>query len=104
MGWNDPRTAPVPAEGVGRFVVTHPFHPLHGREFELLARCHIWNRQVVYYRDDDGRPRSLPVGWTSLAPADPFQVVAEGRACLRQADLEQLAEVIQVLLGAGKRR
>jgi hypothetical protein len=85
---------------VGRFRVTHPFHPLHGRELELVDHRHVWKKDRVYYHDDDGGLRSLPTRWTSLSPPDPFEVVAAGRARFRPDDLLRLAELVETLRAA----
>jgi hypothetical protein len=100
--WNNQCTAPVAAEATGRFRVTHPHHPLCGREFDLVSHSHIWDKDRVYYHDDRGRLRSLPTRWTSLAPLDLFEVVAEGRARFRPSDLLQLAELIEGLRAVAK--
>jgi hypothetical protein len=75
--------------------VTHPFHPLLGREFEVMTVRHHWGENRVHYRDERGRLVSIPTPWTSLAAEDPFVAVAAGRACLRVTDLIRLAELIE---------
>ena len=75
--------------------MTHPFHPLVGREFEAVTVSHSWGEDRVYYHDEGGHLVSIPTAWTSLAGEDPFVVVAAGRACLRVADLIRLAEIIE---------
>jgi hypothetical protein len=78
-----------------RFQVTHPFHPLFGREFEAVTVRHNWGENRVYYHDEHGRLALIPTSWTSLGPSDPFIVAAHGRACFRVADLLRLAGMIQ---------
>jgi hypothetical protein len=99
---NNQCTAAVAADATGRFRVTHPYHPLRGQEFDLVSHSHIWEKDRVYYHDDRGRLRSLPTRWTSLAPLDLFEVVAEGRARFRPSDLLQLADLIEGLRGGAK--
>ena len=77
--------------------MTHPFHPLRGRTFELVDRRRTWGEDRVYYRDGDDRLRRLPAAWTSVATADPFCVVAAGRALFRADDLVRLAAMIRSL-------
>jgi Family of unknown function (DUF5372) len=74
--------------------VTHPFHPLSGREFEFVKRRRDWRADHVYVRGDAGELRPLPVAWTDLAAADPFVVAAAGRSLLRTDDLLELAELV----------
>ena len=74
--------------------VTHPFHPLAGREFDLLQRKHTWAEDRVLFLGEEGRLWSLPTGWTDAAPLDPFVTVAAGRSALRVDDLLDLAGLI----------
>lgn len=82
-----------------RFRVTHPFHPLTGREFELLTYRHNWGEDRVYFHEA-GELRSLPAAWTSVDPADPFVAVAAGRSPFRVADLLELAGLVAGLRAA----
>ena len=75
--------------------MTHPFHPLAGREFDLVARRHSWASDRVFFFDDDGGYRSLPAAWTNVIPDDPFVVMAAGRCAFRVADLLALATLLE---------
>jgi hypothetical protein len=81
-----------------RFRVTHPFHPLFGREYELLQYRHFWSEDRVVYVDGTGPARSLPARWTSAVADDPAVVVAAGRSHFRVADLMELVKLVR---GAG---
>ena len=71
------------------------------RDLEFVKRRRNWRADRVYVLDDAGELVSLPVEWTDLAPADPFVVVAAGRAPFRTADLLKLAdEVARLRSGA----
>ena len=59
--------------------VTHPFHPLAGRDFEFVAHRHNWGEDRVHLHDENGELFSLPAGWTDVVAADPFVVIAAGR-------------------------
>ena len=73
------------------FTVTHPFHPLSGQQFPLLAQRLTWGEARVFFHDPTtGRVRSLPTAWTDLAPPDPFVLLAASRAILRLTDLQSL--------------
>ena len=78
--------------------MTHPFHPLFGQCLEIVASHHNWHEDRVCYREGK-RLYSLPLRWTSLAPADPFAVVSAGRAWFRAEDLLHLAELVERLRG-----
>jgi len=77
--------------------VTHPFHPLAGRCFDMVVRKNNWAEDRVFYFDDDGQLRSLPAGWTDVDPPDPFVAVAAGRSTFRVEDLVALASLLDGL-------
>ncbi|MCC6507392.1 MAG: Y4bD/Y4pK family protein [Aquimonas sp.] len=81
------------------FTVTHPFHPLFGREFALVERRKAWGENRVYYHDEAGDLRRIPAPWTSLATADAFVTTAAGRSSLRLEDLLKLVALIEQQLG-----
>lgn len=77
--------------------VTHPFHPLFGRELEFVERRQCWRGDRVYYFDEDGRRCRIPTEWTDEAPVDPFVVAAQGRCPFRTEDLVELAGLVDSL-------
>ena len=77
--------------------MTHPFHPLRGREFELVTYRQNWGEDRVYFHDDQGQLRSLSAGWTSLGADDPFVVMSRGRSSFRTVDLLELVTLIENL-------
>jgi Family of unknown function (DUF5372) len=89
-----PSSAPDLDGGSQAFQVTHPFHPLRGREFALVTYRHNWGEHRVYFHDDTGRLVSLPAQWTSLFPLDPFVAIAAGRSPFRVQDLLELSYLV----------
>jgi hypothetical protein len=79
----------------------HPFHPLRGKVFDLVTWRHNWGEDRVYYHDEAGELRSLPVAWTSMAPIDPFVSVAIGRSAFRIVDLLELVRLLEAMKGQG---
>jgi hypothetical protein len=78
------------------FTITHPFHPLSGALFPLLGQRFAWGEERVFFVDPQTRQiRSLPLVWTSVAPPDPFMVIAAGHTVLRLKDAQQLAQFLQ---------
>ena len=51
-------------------------------------------RTGIDLHDEGGRLFSLPAGWTDVAGADPFTVVAAGRAPFSTAGLLALADLV----------
>ena len=74
--------------------MTHPFHPLAGREFEFVAYRQNWGEDRVHLHEESGELFSLPAGWTDVVAADPFVVVAAGRCPFTTAGLLALADLI----------
>jgi hypothetical protein len=74
--------------------ITHPFHPHCGQVLDVIVCRAQWGEQRVFYRDPSGHRASLPVTWTSLAPADPYVAVAAGRSPFRVHDLLELAALL----------
>jgi len=94
MDWSTPSTARVRDFEERTFRVTHPFHPLAGREFAFIASRLTWGNWRVQYYDESGVVRSMPLSWTSVAPIDPFVGRAAGRSPLHITDLHALVELV----------
>jgi hypothetical protein len=92
---NESSTTPYDTDGDLIFPVTHPFHPLSGQQFSLIAQRLAWGEPRVFFHDPaTGRLRSLPTAWTNLAPPDSFVVLAAGRAILRCTDVQTLSRLL----------
>jgi hypothetical protein len=79
--------------------ITHPFHPLCGRSFELVSRSPHWGEDRVIYRAPDGTFPSIAAAFTDVEPPDIFQRISAGRAAFRTADLVRLLALFQQLAG-----
>ncbi|MCZ7664922.1 MAG: hypothetical protein FIA93_10300 [Deltaproteobacteria bacterium] len=79
-------------------MVTHPFHPLTGQEFELVGYAHTWGEHRVFFRKpQEERVHSLPARWTDVEGVDPFLAISAGRAHFRVEDLVALVSLVQEL-------
>ena len=79
-----------------RLRITHPFHPLSGREYRLVEYRRDWGREQAVFYDENDELIALPVDWTDLAEgADPFVTLSHGRAFARPSDLLSLAALIE---------
>lgn len=74
--------------------MTHPFHPLRGRRFELLTYRKTWGEDRVFF-EEGGRLRALPADWTDVPEPLIFVTLAAGRAHFRPDDLLRLAELVE---------
>ena len=81
-----------------RVRITHPFHPLFTRQFDLIGYRRSWGgRERVDCLDEQGQLVSIPLAWTDAAEPDPFVVLSGGRAQFRVEDLLRLAELMRGL-------
>ena len=80
-----------------RIRITHPFHPLFGREFDLVTYRNTWFEERVYFYDAEGNHLHLPARWTDVFDPDPFVVISAGRARFRLADLVELRRLLNDL-------
>ena len=74
--------------------MTHPFHPLYGRDFEFVAYRQNWGEDRVHLHDESGQLFSLPAAWTDVAAAVPFVVVAAGRCPFTTDGLLAAADLV----------
>ena len=95
--WSRQTNTPKPNTARGSFEVKHCFHPLHGQTLELVAIRNNWDVDQVYYHDQAGRLRTIPVTWTSLISADPVVVFGGGRSPFKLVDLLELARLVEAL-------
>ena len=76
--------------------MTHPFHPLFGRELSLVdRRIRGTGGDRAYFYDEHGRLESIPIAWTDSAVEDPFVVISAGRAHFRVEDLLRLSTLVE---------
>ena len=74
--------------------MTHPFHPLSGRDFEFVEHKLNWGEDRVWLRDGTGELFSLPAGWTDVVVPDPFVVIAAGRCPFTADGLLAAADLV----------
>ena len=91
------RTTLCAVEVSGPVRITHPFHPLFGKEIDFVARQQRWGEDRVVYRGADGHLVWLPTHWTSVGGEDPFVIVSGGRSRFRAGDLIDLAVLVATL-------
>ncbi len=84
-------------EAIHVFEVTHPFHPLRGKQFVLVTRRQTWGEDRVNYFDDNGKLCSMLTFWTSVADKDYFLQASDGQSWLRVDDLYDLQALLQTI-------
>ncbi len=88
------QTAPYENRAVvNKFVVTHPFHPLRGQEFDFVERRNGWLDDRFFYYGD-GYLKSLPACWTSVVSSEEVGTPNKLEAYFRTKNLLDLYELI----------
>ena len=77
--------------------VTHPFHPLFGRQLPCVGKRYNRHGKRLLLQVDDAAVWSVPPQWTDLVGSDPAVVMGDGRALLRAVDLLELASLVKRL-------
>ncbi len=77
--------------------VTHPFHPLGGRELVCVGERHNRYGRRLLLRVDEDHVCSVPPQWTDVVAPDPEVVLGGGRSLFRVADLLELADLVSRL-------
>jgi len=95
--WPLSSTAPDSNGAARRLRITHPFHPLCGREFEIVTYRMNWGDERVYVRAQDDELLSLPITWTTLGESSPFVEIAAGRSLFRFEELLELSQLLAQL-------
>jgi Family of unknown function (DUF5372) len=93
--FNDLAIAPGAREGNRQLRITHPFHPLKGKQFELVEYRCIFTERYVYFHDDCGQLREIPAAWTDFVKADVFVEIASSRSPLHAGTLLELADLVE---------
>ena|SRR5436190_24127675 len=100
---NSPRTAGFSDSGARLVRVTHPFHPLTGRQFVCVGERHNRYGARLLLRVDEDHVCSVLRQWTDVVAPDPEIVMGEGRALFRTAELLDLADLVWRLLEQKRR-
>lgn len=65
------QTALVPCSPLGWAEISHPFHPLRGRRFEVLKKQRIAGVDTLILRELERGTLSIPREWTDWADPSP---------------------------------
>jgi hypothetical protein len=81
--------------------VTHPFHPLSGRQLVCVGERYNRYGKRLLLRVDENHVCSVPPQWTDIVAPDPEVVLGGGRSLFRVADLLELADLVSRLAKSG---
>jgi hypothetical protein len=77
--------------------VTHPFHPLCGRQLPCVGDRNNRYGMTLLLKVDDRAICAVPPQWTDVVVPDPEIVLGGQRALFRVADLLELAYLVDRL-------
>jgi hypothetical protein len=77
--------------------VTHPFHPLSGRQLACVGDRNNRYGMTLLLEVDEGAICAVPPQWTDVVAPDPEIVLGGQRALFRVADLLELANLVDRL-------
>jgi hypothetical protein len=78
--------------------VTHPFHPLSGRQLVCVGKRYNRYGTRLLLRVNEKTVCSVPPQWTDDVGPEPDVVIGKGRAVAGVVELFQLAEFVQRLV------
>ena len=81
--------------------VTHPFHPLSGKQLVCVGERYNRYGTRLLLRVDDETVCSVPPQWTDAVAPDPEVVMGKKRALARVTDLVELTRLVGRLLRRG---
>jgi len=91
---NSTRNAGIPAASAQLVRITHPFHPLTGRQLPCVGERYNRSGKRLLLRVDDKTVCSVPPQWTDTIASDPEAAIGQGRALFRVSDLLELADLV----------
>ncbi len=80
-----------------KFKITHPFHPLKDKEFNVVDIREYWSKKYVIFTLNDSNSKAIPIEWTDLEPEDLFQKISNGKSLFKISDLLELYNIIQAI-------
>ncbi len=94
---NSTINAAIPDASTQLLRVTHPFHPLSGRQLLCVGvRYNRYGKRFLL-QADEATVCSVPPQWTDIVAPDPELVMGQRRALFRVADLIELERLVRHL-------
>ncbi len=94
ISFNAPSIALIPNKEGRQIRITHPFHPLSGKQFDLVEHRRIFAESFVYFHDAEGHLREIPSAWTDFVKGDAFVEMAAGGSQLHAGCLLELCDLV----------
>jgi hypothetical protein len=83
----------------GWTTITHPFHPLSGKRFEILSTKTFNKRDILSLKAPGHRTGiiAIPRDWTDKADPDPYLCLSSSPPILSFIHLQHLADLVNML-------
>jgi hypothetical protein len=91
------QTALVPHSPLGWAEISHPFHPLRGRRFEVLKKRRVAGVDTLILRELERGTLSVPREWTDWADPSPYDSLTLPPHHLAADCLFELAALVDAL-------
>ncbi len=91
------QTALVHSSALGWAEISHPFHPLRGRRFEVLKRQRVAGVDTLILRELERGTLSIPREWTDWADPTPYDSVTLPPRRLSADCLFELVALLEAL-------
>jgi hypothetical protein len=91
---NSIRNADIHAAPAHLVRITHPFHPLSGRQLACVGEHFSRYGKRLLLQVDALTVCSVPPQWTDVVAPDPEIAIGDGRALLRLTDFIELARLV----------
>ena len=91
------QTALVSHSPLGWAEISHPFHPLRGRRFEVLKKRRVAGVDTLILRELERGTLSIPREWTDWADPSPYNSLAQPSQRLAADSLFELVGLLDAL-------
>jgi hypothetical protein len=82
----------------GSATITHPFHPLHGKNFPILSSKKVGDKDILSLAVSIHGALAIPREWTDRAVPNPYESLYSN-SILSVVHLEKLTKLITELNG-----
>jgi len=80
---------------LGWATITHPFHPLRGKRYEILFCRTLNNQDIFSLKDPNLEISAILREWTDRADPDPYQFLSSSPPVLSFIHLLQLSDLLE---------
>jgi hypothetical protein len=90
-------TTPSSHDSFGSAEITHPFHPLRGQRFAILAKRVWYGEECLTICPAGLPPQSVPREWTDLRDPNPYDLPGIPHPYVSFEALDRVAVLVELL-------